>query len=118
MKENKNKITRRDLLKRTALVGIGAIAAPMLNFGHFQIFANSPTEYSARAIDLVKQSTVIDMLCVMTLDFTKQAKWFKDPESFMVADLQPWKDSGINIIHPALGMGGMDSYANDLRHLR
>ena len=114
MKENKNKITRRDLLKRTALVGIGAIAAPMLNFGHFQIFANSPTEYSARAIDLVKQSTVIDMLCVMTLDFTKQAKWFKDPESFMVADLQPWKDSGINIIHPALGMGGMDSYANVL----
>ena len=114
MKENKNKITRRDLLKRTALVGIGAIAAPMLNFGHFQIFANSPTEYSTRAIDLVKQSTVIDMLCVMTLDFTKQAKWFKDPESFMVADLQPWKDSGINIIHPALGMGGMDSYANVL----
>ena len=114
MKEKNNLLSRRDLLKRTALAGVGAIAAPMLNLGQFQLFANSKTEYSARAIDLVKQSTVIDMLCVMTLDFTKQAKWFNDPESFTAADLQPWKDSGISIIHPALGMGGMDSYANVL----
>ena len=114
MKEKNNLLSRRDLLKRTALAGVGAIAAPMLNLGQFQLFANSKTEYSARAIDLVKQSTVIDMLCVMTLDFTKQAKWFNDPASFTAADLQPWKDSGISIIHPALGMGGMDSYANVL----
>lgn len=102
------------MLKTAALAGAGIIAAPMLNFGRFQIFANSPTEYSTRVIDLVRQSTVIDMLCVMTLDFTKQAKWFKDPESFTATDLAPWKESGINIIHPALGMGGMDSYANVL----
>ncbi len=102
------------MLKRTALAGVGVVAAPMLNFGRFQIFANSTKEYSTRAIDLVRQSTVIDMLCVMTLDFTKQAKWFKDPESFTPADLEPWKESGINIIHPALGMGGMDSYGNVL----
>lgn len=114
MKQNKNKFTRREMLKTAALAGVGVIAAPMLNLGRFQIFANTTKEYSTRAIDLVKQSTVIDMLCVMTLDFTKQAKWFKDPESFTAADLQPWKDSGINIIHPALGMGGMDSYANVL----
>ncbi len=114
MKEKNNLLSRRDILKRTAFAGVGVFAAPMLNLGHFQLFANSTKEYSARAIDLVKQSTVIDMLCVMTLDFTKQAKWFKDPESFTAADLQPWKDSGINIIHPALGMGGMDSYNNVL----
>lgn len=114
MKQNKNNFTRREMLKTAALASVGVIAAPMLNLGRFQIFADSKTEYSVRAIDLVKQSTVIDMLCVMTLDFTKQAKWFNDPESFTVADLQPWKESGINIIHPALGMGGMDSYANVL----
>ena len=114
MKEIKNKITRREMLKRTVLSGIGVAAAPMLNFGRFQLFANSPTEYSSRAIGLVKESTVIDMLCVMTLDFAKQDKWFKDPETFTVADIQPWKESGINVIHPALGIGGMTSYQNVL----
>ena len=53
-----------------------------------------------RAVDLVKRSTVIDMLSVLTLDFGKQARWFADPESFTAADLQPYKDSGINVIHP------------------
>lgn len=114
MKEIKNEITRREMLKRTALAGVGVIAAPMINLGRFQLFANSTKEYSARAIDLVRQSTVIDMLCVMTLDFTKQAKWFNDPESFTSADLEPFKESGINVIHPAIGMGGMNSYANVL----
>ena len=114
MKEIKNKITRREMLKRTVLSGIGVAAAPMLNFGRFQLFANSPTEYSSRAIGLVKESTVIDMLCVVTLDFAKQDKWFKDPETFTVADIQPWKESGINVIHPALGIGGMTSYQNVL----
>ena len=111
-KKNKKKcdlISRRGLLKSMAVAGAGLVAAPMLNFGRFRLFANSPTEYSARAIGLVKESTVIDMLCVMTLDFAKQDKWFKDPETFTAADLQPWKDSGINVIHPALGMGGMTS---------
>ena len=102
------------MLKLTAIAGAGMVAAPMLNFGRFRLFANSPTEYSARAVDLVRQSTVIDMLCVMTLDFAKQDKWFKDPETFTAADLQPWKESGINIIHPAVGMGGMNSYQNVL----
>ena len=114
MRENSSSISRRKMLKLTAIAGAGMVAAPMLNFGRFRLFANSPTEYSARAVDLVRQSTVIDMLCVMTLDFAKQDKWFKDPETFTAADLQPWKESGINIIHPAVGMGGMNSYQNVL----
>ena len=76
------------------------------------MFAGSTAEYSARVIDLIKGSSVIDMLSVMTLDFGKQDKWFKNPETFTLADLQPFKDSGINIIHPAIGMGGMDSYTS------
>ena len=112
--KNKCLISRRGLLKSMAVAGFGVAAAPMLNIGRFKIFAGSPTEYSARAVNLVRQSTVIDMLCVMTLDFAKQDKWFKGPETFTAADLQPWKESGINIIHPAVGMGGMTSYQNVL----
>jgi hypothetical protein len=34
----------------------------MINRGWFQLFAESETKYSARAIDLVQRSTVVDML--------------------------------------------------------
>jgi len=78
----------------------------MINRGRATVFAGSPVEYSTRAIDLVRQSTVIDMLSVLTLDFPKNDRWMADPESFTLADLQPYKDSGINIIHPAVGLGG------------
>ncbi len=115
MKENRNLLTRREVLKGAAIVSGVALAAPMLNRGRYRIFAGSLDEYSQRAIDLVKRSTVIDMLSVLTLDFTKQAKWFADPESFTVADLQPYKDSGINVFHIAIGLGGPEAYEETLK---
>ena len=110
MKQTVNLLTRREAIRRAAVAGVGALVAPMFNRGRYRLFANSPAEYSARAIDLVKRSTVIDMLSVLTLDFPKQARWFADPESFTAADLQPYKDSGINVIHPAVGLGGPQAY--------
>lgn len=95
--------------------GAAIVAAPMINLGRFRLFANSTAEYSARAIDLVRRSTVMDMLCVLTLDFKKDEKWFADPESVTAADFQPFKDSGINVIHPAVGLGGPDAYENALK---
>lgn len=103
------------MLKQAAFAGAGVIAAPMLNLGRFQIFANSTGEYSARAINLIGQSTVIDMLGLLTLDFNKQAKWMPDPESFTAADFEPFKNSGINVIHPAVGLGGVNAFENALR---
>lgn len=111
----KNLLTRRDALKRFAFAGAGALAAPMINRGRFRIFANSPTEYSSRAIELVERSTVIDMLSVLTLDFPKNNKWMADPETFTAADFQPFKDSGINIIHPAVGLGGPNAFESALK---
>jgi membrane dipeptidase len=113
--QKKNKLTRREMLKKSFAASAAVIAAPMLNLGRFQLFANTATEYSTRAIDLVGQSTVVDMLCVLTLDFTKLAKWMNDPESFTAADFQPFKDSGINIIHPAFGLGGANAYETTLK---
>ena len=95
--------------------GAAVLAAPMINRGRFQLFAGSTAEYSTKAIDLVKRSTVIDMLCVLTLNFPKFNEWMKNPELFTEADLKPWKDAGINVIHPAVGMGGFNSYDNVLR---
>jgi len=114
-KSGRNTVTRRGLLK--ALAGAGAVitAAPMTNRGRYRIFAGSPVEYSARAIDLLKRATVIDMLSPLAINSQKQAKWFADPDSFTPADLQPYKDSGINIFHIAVGLGGPDAYLGALR---
>jgi membrane dipeptidase len=114
MKLGKN-LSRREMLGKTAVAAVGMLGAPMLNIGRFRMFANSPLEYSTRAIDLVSRSLVMDMLCVITLDFAKFDRWMKDPESFTEADLKPFKDSGINVIHPAVGMGGFSSYDNVLK---
>ena len=103
------------MLKKTALAAAGLIAAPMINTGRYKLFAYSSTEYSAKAIDIMGRTPVIDMLSVLTLDFPKQDKWMADPDTFTAADFQPFKDSGINIIHPAIGLGGTNAFETALR---
>ncbi len=115
MNPNRKLITRREAVKGIAAAGAAVLGAPFFNRGRYQIFANSPTEYSAKAIDLMARSTVIDMLSILTLDFAKQDKWMTNPDSFTAADIQPFKDSGINIIHPAIGLGGPNAYESALR---
>lgn len=113
--ETTKKLTRRQLLGSLTTSAAAVLAAPMINRGRFELFAGSTNEYSTRAIALVKRSTVIDMLCILTLNFPKFNEWMKDPESFTEADLKPFRDSGIDVIHPAIGMGGFNSYDNVLR---
>jgi membrane dipeptidase len=109
------RLTRREMLKAATGAGLASLAAPMINRGRYRVFASSPKEYSAHAIDLVKRSTVIDMLSPFTLNFTKQAKWFANPETFTSSELQPFKDSGINVFHIGVGMGGPDAYLEVLK---
>jgi membrane dipeptidase len=103
------------MLKRSGVAAAAIVVAPMINRGRFRLFAGTSTEYSGKAIDLVGRATVIDMLAVLTLDFNKQSKWFKDPETFTAADFQPYKESGINVFHPAVGMGGPNAYESVLQ---
>jgi len=108
-------LTRRELMKSAAGAGFALLTAPMINRGRYRLFASSPKEYTARAIELMARSTVIDMLSPFTLNFPKQAKWFANPESFAETDLQPFKDSGINVFHIGVGMGGPDAYVEVLK---
>src|ERR1035438_9125491 len=55
-------ISRRSLLRGVAL----ALGAPMINRGRFALFARGGTGYPVRAVDLVRRSTVIDMLGLLT----------------------------------------------------
>jgi hypothetical protein len=60
-------ITRRQSLKRLLGVAAATITAPTINRGWFQLFAESATKYSARAIELVHRATIVDMLNPFTL---------------------------------------------------
>ncbi|MGH7678142.1 MAG: membrane dipeptidase, partial [Gemmatimonadaceae bacterium] len=107
-------VTRREAVIHAANIFAATVAAPMINLGRFRLFAGSATEYSARAIALVQRSLVIDMLSVLTLDFPLMAKLVANPESFTAAQFQKFKDSAINVIHPAVGLGGVNAYETAL----
>jgi len=101
-------VSRRDLLK-SALV-----LAPLIHRGRYRLFAGSPVEYSERATRLVRESLVIDMLSPLSLNFPLFAKWEASPELFDAAAFRPYRESGINIFHIAVGLGGPNAYNGTL----
>ncbi len=90
----------------------------MFNRGRFSLFAGSPFQYSTLTIDLVRQSTVIDMLGLLTLNYRKLSEWNRRPETFAAADLERLKRSGTTIFHPAVGFTSGDIYGDSLNDLR
>ncbi len=89
----------------------------MINRGRYSLFAKSASEYSARTVDLVRRSTVIDMLGLLTLNYRKLTSWEADPSRFRDADFQRLKNSGITVFHPAVGYTGGDIYTESLRDI-
>ena len=114
MEDQTTPISRRTLLAQAAAVGIATVAAPMINLGRYQLFGQNAPQYSARAIALVQRTLVIDMLSVFTLNFPNQAKWEANPETFTEAEFKVFLDSGINVFHPAVGLGGSNAYEQAL----
>ncbi len=107
-------MNRRSFLK-TAGGGVG-LAATMVNRGRYLPFAGGP-EYSARAIELVERSTVIDMLAPLWISPSKTMKMLGNPDNFTSEDYAPYKDCGINVFHIAIGTGGPDAYLETLKFL-
>jgi membrane dipeptidase len=102
--------------RRFLQVGAAALLAAgpsMLNLGRFQVFADSPKKYSARAVKLVERSLVIDMLGVLKLDFTPEA--FAVPTTEQEAAM--FRASGITAFHNSIGVGGPSAYDDALTFL-
>ena len=91
------------------------VAAPMLNFGRYRLFANTQQQYSARAIKLMQDSVVFDMLGPLSIS-GKWQQWARDPESFTDADAARYKSSGINVFHHAFGLGGANAYESAVNY--
>lgn len=84
------------------------MAAPLISVGRCRLFASEPHTYSVRAIDLVEQSNVIDMLSLLTLDWPLLDRWRGNPDTFGEADFQTLLSSGINIFQPAVAFDSCD----------
>ena len=84
---------RRELLTRS----LSLCASPF-----FARFALASRPYSARAVDLVAQSNVIDMLGLLTLNWPLLDRWHQSPTAFTDADFTKLHNSGIDIFHPAV----------------
>ena len=106
-------LTRRETLKAAASAALGIIAAPMINLGRYQLFADQPTQYSARCVKLMQESLVIDMLSPITIE-GKWQRWATVADSFTEADFKRYRDSGINVFHHAFGLGGTNAYESAL----
>lgn len=89
----------------------------MIQRGRFCLFAQSEIAFSAATLDLVQRSTVIDMLGLLTLNYSKLESWVVQPALFTPRDLEKLRASGITVFHPAVGFTDGDVYDASLRDI-
>lgn len=109
------RISRRQFVTMASAAVAGA---PFVNLGNYRLFADSPAVYSDRAIALVNESLVIDMLSLLDMGRLFQAQATgSDPFSFTREELLAVRDSGIDVFHPATGLGGPEAAVDVLTHM-
>lgn len=99
---------RRAALRSLSAAALSLAGAPAILRGRHRLFAQG-TEYSARTIALMRESTVIDMLNQFAFDDTRTdavaraVRWRRDPSAFTAEDFATFRDSGVHVL--ALGSG-------------
>ena len=104
---------RRRLLGSALATAAGAIAFPMIASGRHRLGQSLDTLYSTRAIDLVRESLVIDMLAPLKIDFRPEYYASRISEE----DAADMRASGITGFHHAIGLGGPDAHRNVLAYM-
>ena len=86
--------------RRTALkAAVGAVAAPFINRHRYALLAQPAQQYSERAVRLVRESLVIDMLnqFLYRRDMQPELReWLARPDTFTRADFERFRESGVN----------------------
>jgi membrane dipeptidase len=109
------RISRRRFV---TMAGSAIVAAPFINLGNYRLFAASETIYSDRAISLVNESLVMDMLSLLDMARLFRAEESgSDPLAFSRDELLAIRDSGIDVFHPAIGMGGPAVQLDAMNHM-
>lgn len=106
---------RRHALRTLATTTLAVVAAPAILRGRYRLFAQSSAQYSARTIALMRESTVIDMLCQFAFDdfrisdVPRAQQWRRNPSTFTERDLAAFRDSGVNVLALGSGPGNYDA---------
>ncbi len=109
---------RRRMLKSLLAVGGLTLGAPFINRGHFRAFAGSSATYSAKTVDLVQDSLVIDMLSLLSLEKVFTAATTGGNALMLErAELLAIKESGIDVFHPASGISGATAHGGVLAYM-
>ncbi|MCY4398253.1 MAG: membrane dipeptidase [Gemmatimonadetes bacterium] len=114
-------LSRRAVVKAVAGAAGFALGAPFVNLGRFALHARGPggsrrgrldsapaQEYSARCIDLVTGSLVIDMLSPLAISRSVQERWGPGLWGMTEREEQDFRDSEIDVFHIGVGIGGRD----------
>lgn len=106
---------RRAFLRGAGAWAVGTACGPFVNLG--RVAAGGCVEVSARAVDLVASSTVVDMLGLLTLDWAKLRRWQGDPSAFTAEDFWALAATGVDLMHPAVDTDSADPHRAALRWL-
>ena len=92
------------LRRKFITTSLAAFAAPLSGFAYI------PRRFSTRAVDLVTESNVIDMLGLLTLNWSRLAQWQQASSAFTEAEFHKLLSSGICVFHPAVAFVTPQSY--------
>ena len=90
-------LTRRRLLR---FASAAVAAGPGVIRGWCSISGGEPV--STRAIDLVRETPVVDMMGLMTTDWRRLERWRAAPEGLSTQDRDALLASGVSMFHPAV----------------
>lgn len=102
--------SRRELLTRAS---VAAVSFPFLNRASFAFAAALGRAYSTRAIQLVRESLVIDMLAPLSLNL--DPKLFDRP--FTPTQKSEFRKSGITGFHNSFGLAGFNAKEEAFQYL-
>jgi len=109
-------VSRRTALRTLGAAAAAIVGAPAILRGRFQLFAESPAEYSARTIRLVQESPVVDLLCQFAFPDQREqgtplaTRWLREPGTFTEEHFAMFRNSGVDIL--CLGRGAPSYEAN------
>jgi membrane dipeptidase len=98
-------LERRTFLHTSLLLGAQALLAPKLGLAVLRSPQPAhPDPFDKSVADLVRSTTVIDMLGLLTMDWAKLYSWQQQPSRLDRAELARLRGSGISIFHPAVDL--------------
>jgi membrane dipeptidase len=105
---NVKSISRRRFIRSTSSA---ALALPFVLRHRYRLFAETSEEYPERAVRLVRESLVIDMLNQFLYRMDKEKElndWLSRPGAFTRPDFEFFLNSGVNAINFGLDASSLD----------